>query len=586
MLPLLRSRGLRRPLIGLSGVAVALASLTTLGASGSAATVPGTASTTAAVAAAVGSTADAWARTPDPRPNIVVVVADDMRVDDLRWAPRTRRLVGSGGISMENSFAPYPLCCPQRATFLTGQHAHNHGVYWHEPPSGYAAFDDSRTIATSLRAAGYRTGFLGKYLNRYGLDRSEVSGQPSHRYVPSGWDEWRGAVENPGDAGFHGGTYVYTDIAFNHDGKIDNRYRGRYSTEVIGDLAVDMVRRSDRHRQRTGEPFFLLVNHVAPHHGAPRDPDDPQPLGGSEDSTRDFPSPYVPPAERGRFDDVIDRAPGIARAGAPTEKDVSDKPRQVRKLPPLSSADLRAMREVARQRAEAIHVMDRQVARLVASLKRTGEWERTVVVFTSDNGLLQGEHRVRTGKVWSYEPSLRVPLLLTGPGLRGRDPLGHRRYDPVDTPDLAATLLDLADAEPPRRPDGTSVLPTLLEGDRGWDVPVLTEATHTSRGSVRGFGERSSIGVRTGRWSMTRYRDGFVELYDLLRDPLQHENLARSPEHADVLAALTASWRAVKDCAGADCQASLPASLAMTADEVADATRRYWTAIDRTYGYR
>ena len=578
VLPFPGSPRARRPLLGLASATAGLVALATVGAGVQVAPAP--------PAATAATTAAAQAAEPDPRPNIVVVVADDMRVDDLRWAPRTRRLVGADGISMENSFAPYPLCCPQRATFLTGQHAHNHGVYWHEPPSGYAAFDDSRTIATSLRAAGYRTGFLGKYLNRYGLDRSRVSGQPSHRYVPAGWDEWRGAVENPGDAGFHGGTYVYTDIAFNHDGKIDNRYRGRYSTQVIGDLAVDMVRRSDRHRQRTGEPFFLLVNHVAPHHGAPRDPDDPQPLGGSEDSTQDFPSPYVPPAERGRFDDVIDRAPGIARSGAPTEMDVSDKPRQVRKLPPLSSADLRAMREVARQRAEAIHVMDRQVARLVASLKRTGEWERTVLVFTSDNGLLQGEHRFRTGKVWSYEPSLRVPLLLTGPGLRGEGPLGHRRYDPVDTPDLTATLLDLAAAEPPRRPDGTSVLPTLLEGDRGWDVPVLTEATHTSRGSERGFGKRSSIGVRTGRWSMTRYRDGFVELYDLLRDPLQHENLARSPEHRDVLAALTASWREVKDCAGADCQAPLPESLAMTADEVADATRRYWKAIERTYGYR
>ena len=147
------------------------------------------------------------ARAPDrdERPNIVVVMADDLRVDDVQWMPRTRRLFARTGISFENSFAPYPLCCPARATFLTGQHAHNHGVYWHDPPYGYGAFDDSRTVATSLQAAGYRTGFLGKYLNRYGLDRSKVSGKPSHRYVPRGWDEWRGAVENPGDAGFHGG---------------------------------------------------------------------------------------------------------------------------------------------------------------------------------------------------------------------------------------------------------------------------------------------------------------------------------------------------------------------------------------------
>lgn len=563
-----------RPSALLLGAALALVAGLLVGQSG-----PGGGAARAVSAAAAAAKAD-------PRPNIVVVVADDMRVDDLRWAPQVRRLLGAGGISLENSFAPYPLCCPSRATFLTGQHAHNHGVYWHEPPWGYGAFDDSRTIATSLRRAGYRTGFLGKYLNRYGLDESLVSGQPSHRYVPAGWDEWRGAVENPGDAGFHGGTYAYTDIAFNHDGRIDNRYRGRYSTEVIGDLAVDMVRRSDRHRQRTGDPFFLLVNHVAPHHGAPTDPDDPRSWRDEDGFLHEFPSPYVPPAHRGRFDAVIDRAAGIAREGAPTERDVSDKPRKVRNAPPLTARDLAAMREVARQRAEAIHVMDRQVARLVTSLKRTGEWDRTVVVFTSDNGLLQGEHRFRTGKVWSYEPSLRVPLLLTGPGLRGRDALGHKRYDPVDTADLTATLLDLADAEAPRRADGQSVLSTLSEGDRGWTVPMLSEATFTARGSEPGFGRRSSIGVRTGRWSMTRYRDGFVELYDLVRDPLQHRNLARSDAHDDVLAALTRSWREVKDCNGQQCQAPLPDELAMDAEAVADATRRYWRAIEETYGYR
>jgi N-acetylglucosamine-6-sulfatase len=149
------------------------------------------------------------------RPNIVVVMADDMRVDDLAFAPALRRLVADHGVTFTNSFAPYPLCCPNRASFLTGQYAHNHGVYWHEPPWGYGSFDDSRTLATSLRDAGYRTGFIGKYLNRYGVDRSKVSGQPSHRFVPPGWSDWRAAVENPGNAGFHGHTYHYFDTPFN-----------------------------------------------------------------------------------------------------------------------------------------------------------------------------------------------------------------------------------------------------------------------------------------------------------------------------------------------------------------------------------
>jgi N-acetylglucosamine-6-sulfatase len=129
---------------------------------------------------------------PD-QPNVVVVMADDMRVDDLEFAPHLRRLVAEQGVTFENSFSPFPLCCPARASFLTGQYAHNHKVFWHEPPFGYGAFDDSRTLATALQDAGYRTGFIGKYLNRYGIDDSKVTGAPSYSYVPEGWTDWRGS---------------------------------------------------------------------------------------------------------------------------------------------------------------------------------------------------------------------------------------------------------------------------------------------------------------------------------------------------------------------------------------------------------
>ncbi|HEX8779896.1 MAG TPA: sulfatase-like hydrolase/transferase, partial [Nocardioides sp.] len=122
----------------------------------------------------------------DPRPNVVVVMADDMRFDDLQFTPFLRRLAREG-TTFENAFSNFPLCCPARASYWTGQLAHNHGVYWHNVPYAYGAFDDSRTLATSLSAAGYRTGFIGKYLNRYGADRSLVSGEPSSTYVPDGW---------------------------------------------------------------------------------------------------------------------------------------------------------------------------------------------------------------------------------------------------------------------------------------------------------------------------------------------------------------------------------------------------------------
>ena len=95
-----------------------------------------------------------------------------MRWDDLRWMPDVRRLLQRKGLSFENSFAPYPLCCPSRASFLSGQYTHNHHVYSHLEPYGFAAFRDQRTIATVLQGAGYRTALVGKYLNGYGEQTS------------------------------------------------------------------------------------------------------------------------------------------------------------------------------------------------------------------------------------------------------------------------------------------------------------------------------------------------------------------------------------------------------------------------------
>ncbi|NHA02069.1 sulfatase-like hydrolase/transferase [Nocardioides sp. W3-2-3] len=174
-------------------------------------------------------------------------------------------------MTFENSFSPFPLCCPARASFLLGQYAHNHHVWWHDPPYGYGAFDDSRTIATSMHDAGYRTGFIGKYLNRYGLARSKVTDEPSARYVPNGWDDWRAAVEPPGDSDIHGNTYDYMDTPFNVNGQIDNRYRGVYQSDVIGDFSVAMAKRF----AKQPKPFFMYVNYVAPHHGTPNAPDEP-----------------------------------------------------------------------------------------------------------------------------------------------------------------------------------------------------------------------------------------------------------------------------------------------------------------------
>lgn len=516
------------------------------------------------------------------RPNIVVVMADDMRVDDLRYAPAVRRVLGRGGLTFDNSFSPFPLCCPARASFLSGRYAHNHGVFWHESPYGFAAFDDSRTIGTSMSEAGYRTAYVGKYLNGYGPQISKVSGEQSYTYEPAGWSDWYASIDHGTGAGsgIHGSTYDFFDMPFNVNGRIDNTHRGQYGTDVIGGFARRLI---TRYAAEDDRPFFLYASFVAPHHGGPREPDDPGPVVRDDGKVVRYRTTARPDWVKGRFDRIITRAPGLPRDGGPAERDVSDKPSNLGRLPEINVAERAALLEVTRQRAEAVYALDRQVGALVRTLKRTGEWDDTVLVFTSDNGYFLGEHRKRDGKVLAHEPSLRVPLLVTGPGLRS----GERTSDPISTVDLTATLLDIADAKPPHLADGTSRLATMADGDQGWSTPVVTEAYRSIAGRRvdPGFRDaRTSIGLRTPRYSFTRYVTGEGELYDLATDPAEMQNRFDDPAYASVRAELDRLWDDVKDCRGDECRRRLGPRLAADAATATALTSTYWRGIRALYG--
>lgn len=494
----------------------------------------------------------------DDRPNVVVVMADDMRVDDLRFMPRLRRLVGSTGATFANSFSSYPLCCPARASFLLGTYAHNHGVYYHEAPYGFRALDDSETVATALSRAGYQTGFVGKYLNGYGPQRSRVSGEkPSVRYVPPGWTDWMGAVENvfPPGHRLRGSTYDYLDTTINVNGVL-TPHQGEYQTGVFGRLTRSLVR-----KYAGGGPFFLYLSAVAPHHGGPREPDDPKDVRRRDGKVEEFRSPARPPWVRGRFDDRVRRAAGLPRGGGPAEADVSDKPRPMR-VPELRRAERRALAELTRQRGESLFVLDREVKRLVAELRRTGEWRDTVLLFTSDNGYFLGEHRVRTGKVRPHEPSLKVPLLVTGPGV-GQG----RRYDPVETVDLTATILDLAGATMRHALDGASVAPS-FQADQGWTDPVVYEGllgVWRGKEPTRAFPDaRTAVGIRTAQYKYVRQRSGGEQLYDLNRDPNELHSRHDDPAMTEVLQQLRKLWWQYKDCDAEACLAPLPEAFRAT----------------------
>ena len=498
---------------------------------------------------------------PASRPNIITILTDDMRTDDLRWMPQVRRLVADQGLEFTNSFSSYPLCAPARASLLTGQYSHNTGVLSVKPPNSFDALDDRRTVATAMNHAGYNTMFLGKYLNGYGAQRSAVTGKNSFRYVPAGWTDWWGSVDRPPHSGFAGGgTYRYYHLLLNHNGTIDDTHQGVYQTIAEGRIARGLVRKY----HRSPKPFFFLMAPIAPHFGSPREPDDPDPQTWPGTSTEErFKTVARPKRVRGIFDRRITRASGLPADGSESQRTTDGLPRPMRGLPPIVSREKTAMLSVTRQRAEALFVLDQQIGKLVDTLKKTGEYDHTVLMFTSDNGYFLGEHRMRQGKIWAHEPSLRVPFLVSGPGI----PRG-RRDDPVSTEDIPATILDLGGARAPHPADGVSVRPSFAT-DRGWRVPVVVEglehgtALNTAASDPPpGFSTPlTGTGVRTARWKYVRYVDGDAELYDLDRDPNELHNLYGRRRYADVQAELAKVWRNYRTCAGASCRRPLPASL-------------------------
>ena len=499
------------------------------------------------------------------RPNIVMIMADDMRADDLRYMPWTRRLIAAKGVDFRNGFSSYPSCCPARASVLTGQYTHNHRVFSINRPWGFTSFDDSSTLATWLQRSGYATAYLGKYLNGYGwMPEPGAESGKSVRYVAPGWDDWRASI----DAGLGpehpqtGGTYQYFNTTLSRNGVAFDNYRGQYQTEVYGDLSEQII----RSRAPSDRPFFLYASYTAPHtngrmdEGGPRVPRD----DGLETA---FGAVARPDEVKGMFDDVITAAPGASW----NQPDVSAKPRYLRSLPAVNDAERLAMRDLTRQRAEALHVLDQQVKRTIDALDASGELEETLVMFTSDNGYFMGEQRVRKGKTLPHDPALRVPLLLRGPGI----PAGQRRSDPFMLIDIAPTLARVAGVQPTLPVDGVSMLKVARQGDRGWTRAVLTETG--PRAVIRETDEsglpldaddpgepdlRWAIGVRTARYLYVDLATGEEELYDMATDPHQYHNLAARPAHADTLTLMRAQLQRVRACDARACARPMPPELA------------------------
>ena len=447
--------------------------------------------------------------TPAARPNVVVIMTDDQTLESVRVMANVRRLLAAQGTTFANSFVSFSLCCPSRATFLTGQYNHNNGVMGNQAPDGgYYKLDGSNTLPVWLQRAGYYTAHIGKYLNGYGTRN------PTE--VPPGWSEWRGSVD-PTTYRFYGYTLNEggTLRAYGSDG-------ASYQADVYTDKAVDLIRR----RAPQSQPFFLSLAYLAPHSGGPREPGDPR-----------MATPVPAPRHRDRFaSEPLPAPPSF------NEADVSDKPAGIRGRRVLRPAQVAQIRELYQQRLESLLAVDEGVARIVAELERLGELDDTLIVFTSDNGFFHGEHRVPNGKVLHYEPSSRVPLVLRGPGV----PRGRTLSQLVANIDVAPTIVDAARATPGRRLDGRSLLPLLRDPGRSWGRDVLLQ-----RG---GPAAQVFQALRTPRYKYVEHGNGERELYDLASDP--HELQSR---HGDAgLGALRAELArrlaGLRRCAGSTCK--------------------------------
>ena len=454
---------------------------------------------------------DGAGRQSTERPNVVVLMTDDQTLESMRVMDGVRRTLADRGTTFTRSFVSFALCCPSRATFLTGQYAHNHGVLGNRPPTGgYARLDTAETLPVWLGRAGYRTMHVGKFLNRYGQDgpRSEV---------PPGWDDWHASVDPL--------TYEYYGTMLNENGRL-RTYPRRYSTDLYARRAEALIARAARDER----PFFLSVGFLAPHSGGPADRDDPDGLATPSPAPRHrdrFSAEPLPPGVRAAFD----------------ERDMSDKPAYLRARPPITAQVTEAIEESYRQRLESLLAVDEAVVSIVRALRAADELDETLVIFTSDNGFFHGEHRVATEKMLPYEPSIRVPLIMRGPSV----PAGAKRRQLVTNADLAPTILDVAGATATKPQDGASLRPLLDDHQLEWERDLLIEGAD-------GYEVVAYDALRNERYLYVRYVTGERELYDLERDPHQLRSVHDDPAYAPIEAALGRRLRALSDCVGRSCR--------------------------------
>ena len=442
---------------------------------------------------AVGGAACSAPEAPDERPNVVFVLVDDLRWDELGCmghpvvrTPAIDRIAAEGAL-YENAFHTTPLCSPARACFLTGQYAHTHGIT--DNTARDAQSHRLRTWPRLLHDAGYETAYVGKW--HMGNDDSPRPG----------FDRW---VSFPGQGTYH-------DPTINENGELKT-VEG-YTTDIFTDYAVEFL---ERERDK---PFCLYVAHKALHpelHQA----DDGSVTGTHEFIPADRHEELYAGAEIPRRDNY-----GKPPVGKPALE------RQIGDLPPLGPETVTSD-ETILNRWRELAAVEEGVGRMLEVLERAGQLDNTLFVFAGDNGYFYGEHGLSVERRLPYEEAIRMPLLMRYPKAV---PAGKRIDAMALGIDIAPTVLEAAGIEIPSDVEGISLGATWQEGVADWRDRFLIE--YYSDTVFPRMDRMGYQGVRTTRWKYIRYREleGMDELYDLETDPYELENRIDDPEAKEIL---------------------------------------------------
>ena len=560
----------------------------------------------------------------DGKPNILVVMTDDQALADLQAMPNLKSLVAAKGVQFSNAGDSFPLCCPSRATFITGQYSHNHGVggnFW--PYGWYGMTNRANTLPKWLQNSGYYTALVGKWLNGYGSGKTgnrDAEGNlitPGGE-IPVGFNNWNGSLDvsaydyfnftinqngkpkSWGDSSYAKKLIDFANIQVKENPRVGSHGWSRaellansnaifgpyssidpstYGTEVPKNYSPDVTAGISntiiKAQAKSKKPFFLWWSPASPHR---EDVD-----GGIRNGYRDggrykalssnkhaedkssLSKLVKDPRPAPRYESLnwdwsqITKKPNFD--AAPTGHPLNQ---QLILANPLSDFKKAELQADYNGRLGAVKAVDDGIKTLITSLKSTKQLTNTIVLFTSDNGWMQGEHRVPGDKYLPYEESIRVPLVMSGPGIPAGT--GGRTVSTLVTNvDFAATLLEAAKATAGRTQDGVSLLgaakgtSTLTPRAIGLEAtaPLFADATMPQQW------DQPYRGVRTDRWKFIVWGTGNAtsftpsgeeELYDLQNDPYELHNLASDSSYTATKEALRVKLVALQNCVGSACR--------------------------------